>query len=67
MGQNIASVSRKFSDTWVLRVNTSGAQLTGMYVYVVYNYILTQDFNIIFQSPKEATSGFVIIKKCRFN
>ncbi len=24
-----------------------------------------QDFNIIFQPPKEATSGFVIIKKCR--
>ena len=25
-----------------------------------------QDFNIIFQSPKNATSGFVIIKKRRF-
>ncbi len=25
-----------------------------------------QDFNIIFQPPKDATSGFVIIKKCRF-
>ncbi len=25
-----------------------------------------QDFNIIFQPPKETTSGFVLIKKCRF-
>ncbi len=25
-----------------------------------------QDFNIIFQPPKDATSGFGIIKKCRF-
>ncbi len=25
-----------------------------------------QDFNIIFQPSKDATSGFVIIKKCRF-
>ncbi len=25
-----------------------------------------QDFNIIFQPPKDATSGFVIIKKRRF-
>ncbi len=25
-----------------------------------------QDFNINFQLPKEATSGFVIITKCRF-
>ncbi len=25
-----------------------------------------QNFNIIFQPPKETTSGFVIIKKCRF-
>ena len=25
-----------------------------------------QGFNIIFQPPKETTSGFVIILKCRF-
>ena len=25
-----------------------------------------QDFNIIFQPPKDATPGFVIIKKCCF-
>ncbi len=34
MGQNIASLSRKFSDTWVLRVNTSAAQLTGKHNYI---------------------------------